>query len=271
MSPLDANPPALRAAAPSQFLTLTVVSVVLLMLAIAWGLVDPRLIDGVPVWLKPLKFALSFAVLFGTIALIEPLLSERARTGWTLRITGWAMAGAYLSEMAYMTYMAARAEASHFNTTTTWHETMYTLMGAGAVTLIAGVAVIGWIVRLDRAAGIGPGLREGIWLGFLSTFVLTFLVAGYLSAAGGHFVGLHPEGGPTVPLMGWSGVTGDLRPAHFASVHAIQALPLLGLLLDRRRASTPVGTIRMAAIGYGLVTLAIFVQALLGAPLIPLT
>ena len=57
--------------------------------------------------MKPLKFALSFAVLFGTIALIEPRLSPKVREGWPLRVIGWVMAASFLSEMAYMTYQAA--------------------------------------------------------------------------------------------------------------------------------------------------------------------
>jgi hypothetical protein len=255
---------------PSQFRTLTVVSAVLLVLSVAWGFVDARVIDGVPVWMKPLKFALSFVVLFGTIALIEPLLSERARTGLTMRLAGWAMAAAYLFEIAYMTYMAARAEPSHFNLSTPFHETMYSLMGVGAVTLITGIAVIGWVVRQDAGAAMGRGVREGIWLGFLLTFVLTFVVAGYLSSTGSHFVGIHPEGAPTVPLLGWSGVTGDLRPAHFASMHAMQALPLLGLWLDRRRADHAILTMRLAAVAYAIVTFALFGQALIELPVVAL-
>lgn len=270
MSLLDINVPVAPAEKPTQFQTLTAVSIVLFALTVLWGLVDVRLIDGVPVWLKPLKFALSFVVLFGTIALIENRMSERARTGRTMLITGWAMAAAYLSEMAYMFYMAARAEDSHFNVSTPWHETMYTLMGAGAVTLIAGVAVVGWVAKRDAGARMGVGLREGIWLGFLATFVLTFVVAGYLSSASGHFVGVHPEGAPTVPLMGWSGVTGDLRPAHFASVHAMQVLPLFGLWLDRRRDARAIRKVRLAALAYAALTFAVFGQALLGLPLVPL-
>ncbi|MBF9060532.1 hypothetical protein HKCCSP123_15220 [Rhodobacterales bacterium HKCCSP123] len=270
MSLLDANLPAVRAETPSQFQVLTVVSAILLAVSVAWGFVDARLIDGVPVWLKPLKFSLSFVVLFWTMALVETRLSQGWREGWTLRITGWVMAAAFLSEMAYMIYQAARAEASHFNLSTPFHEAMYTVMGVGAVSLIAGVAVMGRVARRDGEAALGPGLREGVWLGFLITFGLTFIVAGYLSNSGGHFVGLHPEGAPTVPLMGWSGVTGDLRPAHFASIHAMQALPLLGLWLDRRGGATAVRGVRIGAAAYAVLTLALFGQALMGIPLIPL-
>ncbi|NKX44216.1 hypothetical protein [Roseicyclus persicicus] len=271
MSLLDANLPAVRTEVPSQFHVLTVVAVVLLALSAAWGLVDPRLVDGAPVWMKPLKFALSFAVLFGTLALVEARLSPAVRDGWPLRITGWVMAAAFLSEMAYMMYQGARAEPSHFNMSTPFHEFMYTVvMAAGAVSLVVAVGVIGWIARRDRGADLGPALREGVWLGFGLSFVLTLVVAGYMSGGTGHFVGLHREGAPTLPLMGWSGVTGDLRPAHFAALHAMQVLPLLGLWLDRRGTVGAVRTVRLAAAGYAAVTLAVFVQALMGLPLIPL-
>lgn len=271
MSLLDANLPALRAEAPTQFRTLTVVAAVLFSLTVLWGFVDARTIDGVPVWMKPLKFAISFLVLFGTIALVEARLSKPVRDGWTLRVVGWVMATAFLSEMAYMMYQAGRAEESHFNLSTPFNEFMYTVvMAAGAVALVAGTAVIGWVVKRDRGADLSPALREAIWLGFLLTFVLTMITAGYLSVNGGHFVGLHAEGAPTVPLFGWSGVTGDLRPAHFAALHAMQTLPLLALWLDRRGTQGSVRTVRIAAFGYAALTFAVFSQALLGLPLMPL-
>ena len=254
----------------ARYETLTILSAILLALALGWSLIDPRAVDGVSVWIKPLKFSLSFVVVFATIALVERRLSDGVRGGRTMAIVGHAMAAAFLAEMAYIFYMAARGEHSHFNLTTPFHETMYALMGVGAVTLIAGIAVIGWVAYRDARASFGPGLREGIWLGFVTTFGLTFLVAGYLSSSGGPFVGLHPPGAPVIPLFGWSGVAGDLRPAHFASMHAMQVLPLLGLWLDRRGSGNAVGIVRLAAIGYGVVTLLLFAQALLGLPLMRL-
>ncbi|MEO0916260.1 MAG: hypothetical protein AAFY31_04660 [Pseudomonadota bacterium] len=271
MSLLDTNLPALREDTPSQFVTLTVVAIVLLGLCTVWSFVDARTVEGVAVWMKPFKFALSFVVLFATIAIIEPYLSQPSREGWTLRLVGWVMAAAFLSEMAYMMYQAGRAETSHFNMSTPFNEFMYTVvMAAGAVALVAATAVIGWVVRRDTSADLSPAMREAIWLGFLLTFLLTMIVAGYMSGASTRFVGVHPEGAATLPLVGWSGVTGDLRPAHFASLHAMQALPLLALWLDRGRRNGSVRTIRFAAAGYTVLTLALFAQALMGMPLIPL-
>jgi len=271
MSLLDVTPPNICAAVPSQFQTLTVVSIVLLGLSLGWGLVDARMVGNAAVWVKPAKFALSFAVLFGTIAMVEARLSKPVRDGWPLRVTGWVMAAAFLSEMAYMMYQGARAEASHFNVGTPFNRFMYdVVMAGGAVSLVVGVALIGWLALRDRAADLGDGLRAGIVIGFVMTFGLTMITAGTLSFNLGHFVGLHPEDAPVLPLFGWSGVTGDLRPAHFASLHAMQALPLLGLWLDRRGTSNPVRRVRVAALIYGALTFAVFGQALMGLPLIPL-
>jgi hypothetical protein len=272
MSSLETNLPVVRASTPTQFTTLTIVAVVLSVLSLLWAFVDPRLIEGVPVYMKPLKFALSFTVLFGTLAWVETRLTDKTRDGWTLRITGWVMATAFLSEMAYMMYQAGRGEASHFNMSTPFTELMYTtVMAVGAVALVLCTAIIGWVVKRDQDAAFSPAMREAIWLGCLLTFVLTMIVAGYMSIVSTRFVGIHPDGAPTLPLVGWSGVTGDLRPAHFASLHAMQALPLLALWLgrsDERPDATR--TIRIAALGYAVLTLAIFAQALMGLPLIPL-
>ena len=66
MSLLDAQMPAVREDAPSQFVTCSqsLLAIVLAGLSVLWSFVDARTIEGVAVWMKPLKFSLSFAVLF---------------------------------------------------------------------------------------------------------------------------------------------------------------------------------------------------------------
>ena len=259
-------------AKPTPFQTLAVLSIVLAAITVIWGFIESRMVDGASVWMKPLKFSLSFALLFATIGLVEARLSATVRDGWLLRITSWIMAAAFLSEMAYIFLQGARAETSHFNVSTPFNEFMYTVvMGAGAVALVAAIGFIGWMVKRDCGADLSPALRESIWLGFMISFVLTMIVAGYLGGAGGHYVGVHPNGAPTVPFFGWSGVTGDLRPAHFFSLHAMQVLPLLALLLDRCKKIKPVKIIRFAALGYTSVTIGVFALAIAGLPFIPLT
>jgi hypothetical protein len=252
---------------PSQLLVLTAFSLALLALAAAWAQVDPRLLDGTPVWAKPIKFALSFAVMFGTLALIEQRLSPDWRNGWTLKITVAVMATAMITEMGYMIFMAAQQDASHFNFSTPFTTLMYSLMGVGAVSLIVGVAIFGVVALRDARAEFGPALRWGVGWGFILSFGLTLVTAGYMSSAGTH-VGIASEGAATLPLMGWSGAVGDIRPAHFLALHAMQVLPLAGLWFDRK--GIAVQRMRWVALAYVTLTGVVFAQALSGMPLIRL-
>ena len=44
---------------------------------------------------------------------------------------GWVLAAVFVAEMAYLIFQATQAQHSHFNDTTSFHSTMYSLMGAG--------------------------------------------------------------------------------------------------------------------------------------------
>lgn len=81
-----------------------------------------------------------------------------------------------------------------------------------------------------------------------------------------------PDGGPGLPLTGWSTQHGDLRVAHFVGLHALQVLPVLAVLLHRYGGAFPqpiqIRMMRTAAVGYaGLVGLPTW-QAERGLPLL---
>lgn len=246
----------------------TAFSVALIGLAVLWAGTDTRMVDAAKVWEKPLKFAVSFVVLFATMALVEPYFSAPWRNGRLFRGIAAMMTAAMLTEMIYMIFQAAQGQASHFNTATPFHAAMYAAMGVGAVTLVLGVALMGWAALRDQDATFGSGLRLGVGLGFIGSFVLTMITAGTMSSMAGHFIGTPAPGAAVIPLMGWSATVGDLRPAHFVALHAMQVLPLLGLWIDRRGFETRV--IWLMAAVYALITLALFAQALLGIPVIRL-
>jgi hypothetical protein len=266
-STLNPSPPALRPMA-----ALTAVSIALVTFSLIWAAVDPRLIDGSATWAKPLKFALSFTVTFGTLAVILPGFSPAWRNGLLFWALTSLMGGAMLFEMIYMIYQAAQGQASHFNDSTAFTRLMYALMGVGAVTLVASIGAFGWAALRDKEATFGPALRQGVAWGFIGSFILTMITAGTMSSMSGHFIGTPGPDAATLPLMGWSATVGDLRPAHFVALHMMQALPLLGLWIDRRNGPAPaaIRTVRIVGAIYAIVTLGLFVQALIGQPVIRL-
>ena len=241
-------------------------SVALLILGLIWAGFDSRLIQGAAIWAKPLKFALSFAVLFATLALVLPQFSPPWRQGRLFRVLGLLMAAAMILEMGYMILQAAQGQASHFNTGTPFTAAMYGLMGVGAVTLVVCTGIFGWAALRDQAADFGPATRQGVGWGFIGSAILTLITAGTMSSMSGHYIGSPGPDAATIPLLGWSAAVGDLRPAHFVALHLMQVLPLFGLWIDRRGGA--VLTVRIAACIYALLTLALFVQALLGLPVI---
>jgi hypothetical protein len=232
----------------------------------AW-LVDPRLIDGESVWLKPQKFNISMTVHFLTLAALAQQLPRRVRAGPTLTAFTYAALASMAFEIIYMSVQAGRGRRSHFNYESEIESQLYMLMGLGALLLIAvALALAVQIARKgDRR---GPGLRLGSILGLVLGAVATLVFAGYMSMSGSHHVGVHPEGGAEAPFFGWSLETGDLRPAHFVALHAMQTLPLLGLVMDRLGGPRRSAVIIAATAQIGLAA-ALFFQALAGRPLWP--
>jgi hypothetical protein len=247
---------------------LTGFSAAMMAAGLVWAGFETRLLQDALVWIKPFKFALSFVVFFATLAWaagrLSPLVASRRGLRWLVVI----LTAAFWFEMIYITAQAAQGLGSHYNTGDLYHGVMYGLMGVGAVSLVLGTAVIGWAVLRDTGAVLHPDLRFGVGVGFILSTGLTLVTAATLSAMPSHFVGMPPAGAATIPFLGWSAAVGDLRPAHFIALHAMQAIPLLAWLVAgtaRARAWTIGGSV-----AYGALTMALYVQALMGLPLLRL-
>ncbi|WP_332683059.1 ABA4-like family protein [Bosea sp. (in: a-proteobacteria)] len=222
---------------------------------------DPRLFQGVNVWVKPLKFELSTAFYLLTLALFVPLTSERFRASFAGRYLIWPVIAPIVLEVLYIAWRASRAQASHYNRDNWLGQALYNAMGVGAVmfTLAAGVLAYG-IARRD-AAPLPPVLRLSLVIGLALTCVLG-LLSGFVLAnnLSGHFVGTPPALHPTIPLFGWSLAIGDLRLAHFLSLHALQIVPAFGLVLwlamrETRAGLIALGTFSAAYLGFTAVAL----------------
>ena len=131
----------------------TIVCALLLIATLIWGQFDQRRLDGVAVWVKPAKFSASFLVHFATLAIIVNLMSPENKKLRIVAGVGWLLAVVFVAEMTYLFFQAAQGQHSHFNETTAFHSAMYSLVGVGAVALIALPAVIARYAQGDIAFG----------------------------------------------------------------------------------------------------------------------
>ncbi|WP_425145433.1 hypothetical protein [Deinococcus sp.] len=249
-----------------------------LLLACSLGLMlDHRTITGMPAWDKPFKFAVSSTLYCLTLVWMLGLVQGRAIR--LARLAANLTALGFVVELVVIVVQVLRGTTSHFNLGTPLDAALYSSMG--------GFVLVIWLMNLltavllafqplqNRALALSVRLALALTLlggsvGALMTLPTAAQTQGLGKAAptviGAHTVGA-PDGGPGLPFLGWSTVHGDLRVAHFAGLHALQVMPLVYLLLRRRRAWTRgqrLGLIWTAAGAYlGLIGLLLW-QALRG-------
>ncbi len=243
--------------------------------------IDPREVTGLNVWVKPFKFAVSTAIYSVTLAWLVGQLVRLRRIAW---IGGTVAAIALSVELVIITAFAAAADTSHFNVTTplhaaAWSTMAFSIVVVWVVTLVVAVAL--FRNRLgDRARTLA--IRSGALLAVLG-MGLAFLMTGpqgdqisnYQGIVGAHTVGI-PDGGPGLPLLGWSTVAGDLRIPHFVGMHGLQALPIFAIVLELLARRIPLladGVLRFRLVAIAAATHLAIVgltawQALIGQPVV---
>jgi len=245
--PAHALEPRVRWHRPLMALSAAMVAVVVV--SAVGLLVDDRVINGSPAWFKPFKFGISFALFGATLAWMLTLSGRARRTGWW---AGTVVAAVSFAEMAAVLTQVVRGKASHFNNETAFDEAVFSLMGMMILVLWIATFIVSVVVSLQRQPEPATtwAIRFGLGLslvGMLLAFLMTQPTADQraeldadrpVAAIGAHSVGV-PDGGPSMPLTGWSTTGGDLRIPHFIGIHALQALPLLSLLLLALAAKHP--------------------------------
>lgn len=236
---------------------------------LALGL-DDRLINDISVWSKPLKFQASLVMMLATLLLLLPLIEARTRAGYGVFLASLVAAITANGEVFYITLQAARGRASHFNHSTPIEAAAYSVMGVGAALLVFSSLMLGVYILLrprpDASAGLRLGAGWGLVLGSVATLLTAFPLASGEIGGPGHWVGGVRSDLGGLALFGWSRTGGDLRVPHFFATHIMQALPLLGLLLDRvAPGHVRPGLALGALLSIGVVA-ATFLQAVSGRP-----
>lgn len=247
---------------PPRRTVLTVAATLSLLTLLVAGLgllVDGRTITGAPAWLKPAKFGVSIAVYCATLAwFLSMVRGHRIVVG----LIAWATALSLVAELVWIGMQAARGTTSHFNDSTPLDSALFSAMG-----VLIGIVFVGCLAAavllcrertLDRT--MGAGIRAGVLVCAAGMAEAGLMIANRShDPMGAHTVGA-PDGGPGLPITGWSTQYGDLRVAHFVGLHALQVLPLLAWALLRYRADLPertrVNLVRVAGVAVlGLVAI----------------
>jgi hypothetical protein len=247
--------------------TFSAITFALAALAASMVFLDDRVILGEPLWMKPFKFFLSASLMGLTLAYLVPRVENGGRR---VKLLSYAIILSLSVELVLISGAAVFETTSHFNVSS---PLAIAIWGAMATFIsIVWLATIALGVLFLRGAGTDPHIRAGfLWgigislLGMAVAFLMTGPTEAQLSdwqgIAGAHTVGGN-DGGPGIPLFGWSTVAGDLRVAHFFGLHALQGLPLFAVLARALRLSPRIITI--FGLGYLSLFVVLTVQALSG-------
>lgn len=210
---------------------------------------DLRIITGAPAWLKPAKFSISVSIYCFTLVWLLGFLKNRPRL---VRLATRTIVFSLAVEMIVIIAQAARGTTSHFNMSTPLNSFLWITMGAFIMVVWAMTFVL-TVVLIRQPQSDRPfawSLRWGLIISLLGMATAFFMVRptpGQIASAhgmhpngvqakiiGSHSVGV-PDGGPGLPVLGWSTAGGDLRVAHFVGLHGLQVLPFFGWLITRNK------------------------------------
>lgn len=221
---------------------------------------------GVNIWLKPLKFSISIFIFLVTSIYI---LAELPYSPIKLNIIAWTLIGTMAVELICIYFQAFRGVQSHFNVSSAFNGMIFATMGIMISTAyFAYLIILIDFFRLETT--VSPAMLWAIRIGII--ILLFGGISGFMMASGlKHNIGVD-DGGIGLPFTNWSTVGGDLRVSHFISLHALQALPLLVILLTKFQISSSQQLLSVITIGVLYASFAVFtlIQAINGQPFIRL-
>jgi len=191
--------------------------------------------------LKPAKFAVSIALYSFTLRWFLAQVRGHARL---VRLVSYDTALGFLVEVVAIVGQVVRGRTSHFDIATPLDAFIFARM-RDAIVLVFLLACLAAILLLRQRLpdpALAAALRGGLGLALVRMAAAVLMtvptpltaVAFVAGQSGAHSVGV-ADGGPGLPLVGWSTVGGDLLVAHFVGLHALPLLPLFAWVLNWRR------------------------------------
>jgi hypothetical protein len=188
---------------------------------------DSRLVMGINTWIKPMKFGLSVGVYCWTFAWLLRYLVSKGN----VKFISWGVIICMIAENAIIALQAARGVTSHYNISSGLDASLFSVMGLfiGINTVIIFYTLMLFLfaaTTLDKKMLLA--WRLGLFL-FLVGGVAGGMMIGNLS----HTVGAS-DGTDGIAFLNWSKAVGDLRAAHFITMHGLQVIPLFAFFVSSK-------------------------------------
>lgn len=212
---------------------------------------------GVNRWLKPFKFYASVGIMVLTMGWLLYYLNSAKK----IKRYSWLIVISMFFENGLIITQAIRNTTSHFNITSLIDGIVFNLMGIFIIVFTITIILVCISFFKQKQFSIPDAYVWGIRLGILF-FLFFSLEGGMMLGLLKHTVG-GPDGGAGLPIVNWSTQYGDLRIAHFIGIHSLQVLPLFGNYIAKTKKQTI-----LFSIFYFLLATALFLQAIIGIPLL---
>ncbi len=234
---------------------------VLFLIFIPLYMLDDRLVTGINAWIKPMKFALSIVIYLWTFS----WLLQYVKSAKNVKFISWGIVICMVVEMVIITFQAARGVPSHFNITSIPNAIMFSTMGT-FIGINTFLVLYTLILFFTKAVDIPDPISLVAWRAGLLLFFLGGISGGLMVTSLAHTVGA-PDGGPGLPFVNWSTVAGDIRIAHFITLHGLQLVPLI-VYAFRDRVKYQLAFTLITFTMYSTLCISLHLIALAGKPLI---
>lgn len=210
---------------------------------------------GVNAYFKPFKFAFSTFLFAWAMAWYCYYLPS-----FNVGFFNWTVILLLGFEIVYIAIMASKGLTSHYNLSTPFYATMFSVMALAATLVTLYTAYVGFLFFTQSFPDLPNYYVWAIRLSILIFVVFSF--EGFVMGSKlSHTVGAINDNSNWI-IVGWSNTAGDLRVSHFIGMHALQVLPILSFYVLKNTKATI-----LVSILYGLLALVTLVQALQGKPL----
>jgi hypothetical protein len=239
-----------------------ILNIILFAVFLSLSLIDQRQVLGINTWIKPMKFCLSFVIFLWTFAWILHYLPHRKKTKWI----SIGLFICMLVEITTISLQAARGQPSHYNVSSVFNIIVFQLMGM--FIFLNTIIVIYIIIQFFKPGVVLEPYMKTAVQGGLLIFILGALSGGLMVGLGSHSIGAS-DGGDGLFFLNWNISAGDLRVAHFFSLHALQFVPLIVWVLSKSLGESQTLPITVSLL-YSAFCFLLHVQALSGSPFLAL-